>query len=82
VIVYSLKCGNGHEFEDWFSSGAAFDRQSAANEMSCPTCGTHKIEKAPMAPAVAGSKGTKLGACPMAESGVPPCAGACGCFPG
>ena len=26
MIVYSLKCENSHEFEDWFSSSAAFDR--------------------------------------------------------
>ena len=28
MIKYSLKCRNGHEFESWFQSGAAFDDQA------------------------------------------------------
>jgi hypothetical protein len=84
VIVYSLKCENSHEFDDWFSSIAAFDRQAAAGEVVCPECGSTRIEKAPMAPAVAGSKSGSVSACPMADcaSEAPPCAGGCGCFPG
>jgi len=84
VIVYSLKCENNHEFEGWFRSGAAFETEIAAGEHVCPTCGSTKIEKAPMAPAVAGTKAPALPAgCPAAGHGeLPPCAGSCGCFPG
>ena len=84
MIVYSLKCENSHEFEDWFSSSAAFDKQAATGDLVCPTCDSHRIEKAPMAPAVSG-KGSKSvpAGCPMASaSEAPPCAGGCGCFPG
>ena len=82
MIVFSLRCENSHEFEDWFSSGTAFERQAAAGELACPQCHSHKIEKAPMAPAVSGTKGAKAAGCPVFEGEAPPCAGACSCFPG
>ena len=56
MIVYNLKCTNGHEFEGWFQSGEAFDVQCAQGKLLCPMCDTHEVEKAIMAPAVAGTK--------------------------
>ncbi len=56
MIVYNLKCENRHEFEGWFASGAAFEDQAAAGLLTCPECGSVEIEKAPMAPALAGTK--------------------------
>jgi hypothetical protein len=56
VIVYNLRCKNGHEFEGWFQSGEAFDVQCAQRKLLCPMCDTHQVEKAIMAPAVAGTK--------------------------
>jgi len=84
VIVYSLKCKNGHEFEGWFGSSATFAAEIAAGEHACPQCGSTTVEKAPMAPAVAGTKAPALPAgCPAASQGeTPPCAGNCCCFPG
>lgn len=60
MIAYSLKCKNDHEFEGWFASSAAFDEQAATGKLVCPMCNSRKIEKAPMAPAVAGTKKTEL----------------------
>jgi hypothetical protein len=60
MIVYSLKCKNRHTFEGWFASSAAFDEQAAAGKLVCPVCNTHKVEKAPMAPAVSGVKKNPL----------------------
>lgn len=60
MIVYSLKCANSHEFEGWFQSSAAFDAQAAGGKLACPVCDSHKVEKAVMAPAVAGTKKTAL----------------------
>jgi hypothetical protein len=48
----------------------------------CPQCHSHRIEKAPMAPAVSGTRGAKAAGCPMFEGEAPACAGACGCIPG
>lgn len=53
MIKFSLVCGEGHEFEGWFRSGAAYDAQSAGNQISCPHCGSTIVDKAIMAPAVA-----------------------------
>jgi hypothetical protein len=56
VIVYNLRCSNSHEFEGWFQSSAAFDEQAATGKLMCPMCASRKVEKAMMAPAVAGTK--------------------------
>ncbi len=50
MILFILKCGKRHEFEAWFRDNAAYDRQHARNLIVCPDCGSHAVEKAPMAP--------------------------------
>lgn len=76
MIVYSLTCENSHAFEEWFTSGSRFDVMAEAGEIVCPTCGSRHVAKAPMAPAVAGSKTS--GGCEMAEAMGAPCMAACG----
>ena len=56
MIVYSLRCEDGHAFEGWFGSSAAFDEQAAGGKIVCPICDTSKVSKAPMAPSVSGTK--------------------------
>ena len=53
MIAYRLACADGHEFESWFASGAAYDAQAKRGLVSCPVCGSPKVEKAIMAPNVA-----------------------------
>jgi len=55
MIRYTLRCSKAHEFEAWFRSMDDFDRAIAAGEAACPVCGDTKVEKALMAPAVAGT---------------------------
>jgi hypothetical protein len=62
VIVFSLRCPKGHEFEGWFANSEAFDSQSSQGKLVCPVCNSKKIEKAPMAPALAASVGEKKSA--------------------
>jgi len=50
VIVYSLVCQKGHEFEGWFRDSAAFEAQSAGGKVLCPSCSSRKVTKAIMAP--------------------------------
>jgi hypothetical protein len=50
MIVFTLKCRAGHEFETWFRDGAAYERQARRGLVVCPDCGDTEIEKAPMAP--------------------------------
>jgi hypothetical protein len=54
MIAYQLQCRNGHSFEGWFKDSAAFDSQAAGGSLACPSCNSRKVEKAVMAPAIAG----------------------------
>lgn len=56
MIVYNLRCKNSHEFEGWFKDSSTFDAHAAAGKLVCPSCNSKKVEKAIMAPAVAGTK--------------------------
>jgi len=49
MILFTLKCAAGHEFEAWFRDGATYERQAARGLVTCPECGDTRIEKAPMA---------------------------------
>ena len=53
MILYELKCQDGHGFEAWFRDGATYDSQAAAGEIACPVCGDTRVAKAPMAPRIA-----------------------------
>ena len=53
MIRYALHCEHGHEFESWFKNSAAYDRQAKRGLVSCPVCGSAKVEKAIMAPRLA-----------------------------
>jgi hypothetical protein len=53
MIVYALACDEGHEFESWFPGSAAYEAQLARGLVTCPFCGSDKIEKQIMAPSVA-----------------------------
>jgi hypothetical protein len=57
MIRYRLKCKKGHEFEAWFASSDAFDKQEKRDLLSCPNCGTSKVSKALMAPRISKRKG-------------------------
>ena len=53
MILYHLRCRKNHVFEAWFRDSAAYDDQVEAGEVACPTCGSKKVEKAPMEPRLA-----------------------------
>ena len=52
MIRYRLACRDGHEFEAWFASSAAYDRQEADGLLQCPHCASREVRKALMAPNV------------------------------
>jgi hypothetical protein len=64
MIVFDLVCAADHQFEAWFASSAAFDRQAKARKVACPVCGDTSVSKALMAPAVAGTKKKSKDAAP------------------
>jgi hypothetical protein len=49
MIVYDLKCGEGHRFEGWFSSADDFSAQKDRRILNCPTCADGQIERMPSA---------------------------------
>ncbi len=52
MIVYDLVCAERHRFEGWFASSDDFTSQFERGMVTCPTCGSANVGKAPMAPAV------------------------------
>ena len=53
MIRYTLNCDQGHAFESWFQNSAVYDKQAKRSLVSCPICGSAKVEKAIMAPRLA-----------------------------
>ena len=56
MIKYALGCAEGHAFESWFPDSAAYDKQRKRGFVVCPECGSAKVDKAIMAPAVLGGE--------------------------
>jgi hypothetical protein len=57
MIRYSLRCERSHEFESWFQSSSAYDSQIKRKLVTCPACGSAKVDKAIMAPQIMSRKG-------------------------
>lgn len=49
MIVFDLLCASGHRFEGWFGSAADFTSQRERGLLSCPTCGSVKVQRVPSA---------------------------------
>ena len=60
MIRYSLVCDGKHDFDIWFQNSADYDKQRKRGLVTCPACGSEKVEKALMAPSL--GRGTKKGA--------------------
>lgn len=54
MIVFDVSCSNEHVFEGWFRDSGSFGEQVEAGAVTCPVCGDTKVQKAMMAPNVAG----------------------------
>lgn len=74
MIRYDLKCADGHVFEAWFASSAAFDEQADRGLVACAVCGSTKVEKSLMAPRVPkkGNANDEKAEKPMMSAPVPP----------
>ena len=59
MIRYALICDHKHSFEIWFNNSADYDKQSKRGLVTCPACGSKKVEKAIMAPSIARSGKSK-----------------------
>jgi hypothetical protein len=60
MIRYSLHCERGHAFESWFHSSSAYESQEKRKLVTCPACGSAKVERAIMAPQIVSKKGRDI----------------------
>jgi hypothetical protein len=58
MIVFDLKCAQGHGFEGWFADSEAFAEQRDGGQIPCPFCGDAKVERALSVPRI-GAKGNR-----------------------
>ena len=70
MIRYSLVCDRKHDFEIWFKNSSDYDKQAKRGLVTCPMCGSEKVEKALMAPSL--GRGTKKGSSDALAIEVPP----------
>jgi hypothetical protein len=70
MIRYSLICERRHDFEIWFKNSADYDKQSKRGLVTCPECGSGKVEKALMVPSLV--RGAKNAAAPAPDAAPPP----------
>lgn len=52
MIVFDLQCEAGHRFEGWFGSAREFGSQKKRGLLSCPNCGSGRIERVLSAPRI------------------------------
>lgn len=71
MIRYALRCDRDHDFESWFQSSSAYDSQVKRKLVTCPICGSAKVEKAIMAPRIVGKKGRGRAAPPPEATTAP-----------
>ena len=64
MIRYTLSCDQSHEFESWFQSSDAYDKQAKRKLVACPLCGSTKVEKTLMTPRLSGARKGKRGEAP------------------
>jgi hypothetical protein len=62
MIRYNLRCAKGHTFESWFQSSSAYESQEKRKLVSCPACGSTKVERAIMAPQIVSKRGREAAA--------------------
>ena len=70
MIRYSLNCDRKHAFEVWFKNSADYDQQRKRGLVSCPACGSTKVDKALMTPSL-GRGGKKSASAPPPETTIP-----------
>lgn len=56
MIKYALVCDERHTFDSWFPDSADYEKQRKRGLVACPECGSVRVDKAIMAPAVVGAE--------------------------
>ncbi|HEY1779758.1 MAG TPA: DUF1178 family protein [Roseiarcus sp.] len=64
MIKYALGCAEGHAFDSWFPDSAGYEKQRKRGFVVCPECGSSRVDKAIMAPAIVGGERSTVEAGP------------------
>ena len=67
MIVYDLKCRNGHTFEGWFKDLKAFSKQQKAGLIACPVCDDTDVRRIPSTFAIKGAPASQSGDGPRTD---------------
>ena len=67
MILFDLKCGDGHVFEGWFGSSADYTDQQNRGMITCPICNNSLVTKAVMAPNIGVKSNQRSGAAPKSS---------------
>ena len=54
MIIYDLKCRDGHKFEGWFKDRGSFEEQRNRKLIACPVCGNTEASLIPSTMAIMG----------------------------
>ncbi len=54
MIIFDLKCENGHKFDGWFKDRQAFIDQNSQKLVACPICNTCSVNIVPSSVTIAG----------------------------
>lgn len=56
MVIYDLKCTQGHKFEGWFPDAISFEKQRKKKLINCSVCGTVEVHKLPSGAHLGGLK--------------------------
>jgi len=57
MIVFDLRCSNGHSFEGWFKDLESFNEQNSKGMITCPFCKSTDISRVLSPVAIKSSQG-------------------------
>jgi hypothetical protein len=61
VIIFDLKCENGHKFDGWFKDRQAFMEQNSQKLVACPICNSCGVEIIPSSVKIMGKDSRSAG---------------------
>ena len=61
MIIFDLKCENGHKFDGWFKDRQAFIEQNSQKLVACPICNSCSIDIIPSSVTIMGKDSPTTG---------------------
>ena len=61
MIIFDLKCENGHKFDGWFKDRQAFIEQNSQKLVACPICNSCGIDIIPSSVTIMGKDSCSAG---------------------